>query len=166
MAACRDRLAAFRQRLEQEITQVVADMKRLGEKGEMAALNRDKARHYLDQLEELTRERKTEYASMASASLRQRQIGAEIDELEDLKWQHQGKLRLYLRATQRIERILNMNADFLNLLQYIRQDILSLERDNPDGRELARIFAIYANPESLLTKAGWGLSQGARPSSR
>ncbi len=107
----------FMDRMESEIENVRQDIQRLNKKMVNSAQNKEKAASYILQLQEVEKALNQELADLGSeVTAAHREKQGEIDDVRRMIWEHGGKLRMYANADQRINAIIKMNNQFMELL--------------------------------------------------
>lgn len=160
----------FTMRVDSEIELIRKDLERLRSKGAMAAQNEQKAWDYLAQLEEIDSECQAQLANLAADSLAHRKLEVEICQLKLLWLEHSGKHHLYSRAAARIQRIVDMNEQFLNQLLFLKQHHLkpwceagltllqaTLKLDKKAFNSIFDALPQPCHPIELLSDAGWAI---------
>ena len=120
-------VGSFLDRMESEVENVRQDIQRLHKKMHGSALNKEKAATYILQLKDIEKGLTEELKSMGTeitAAHREKQ--GEIDEVKRLIWEHGAKLRMYANADQRINSIIGMNNQFMELLTNLHSNMQTM----------------------------------------
>ena len=138
--------------LQGDIKALQEDIVGLNKRMIVAAQNEEKAARYVLELEEA---RKALEAGLAKAGdakgVEARKMAAQLSDLKRLIWEHGGKLRLYSNAEDRLVAIINMNNNFLEIMNNLHSNMTTLyESGNEVLNELHGNLAGLAS----LSKAG------------
>lgn len=120
-------VGSFLDRMESEVENVRQDIQRLNKKMLLANQNKEKAAQYILQLKDIEKQLDTEVQAMgAEVTLAKREKQTELDEVRRLIGEHGGKLRLYANADERINSIVKMNNNFLELLNNLHNNMQNM----------------------------------------
>jgi hypothetical protein len=120
-------VGSFLDRMESEVENVRQDIQRLNKKMLLANQNKEKAAQYILQLKEIEKQLDNEVQAMGSeVTLAKREKQTELDEVRRLIGEHGGKLRLYANADERINSIVKMNNNFLELLNNLHNNMQNM----------------------------------------
>ena len=120
-------VGTFLDRMESEVENVRQDIQRLHKKMHGSAVNKEKAAAYILQLKEIERGLAQEYTDLgADITSAHREKQGEIDEVKRLIWEHGAKLRMYANADQRINSIIGMNNQFMELLTNLHSNMQTM----------------------------------------
>lgn len=138
--------------LQGDIKALQDDIVSLNKRMIVAAQNEEKAARYVLELEEARKAAEAKLASMGDQkSVEARQLSAQISDLKRLIWEHGSKLRLYSNAEDRLAAIINMNNNFLEIMNNLQANMSTLyDSGNEVLNELTGNLAGLAS----LSKAG------------
>lgn len=120
-------VGSFLDRMESEVENVRQDIQRLNKKMLLANQNKEKAAQYILQLKDIEKQLDSEVQAMgAEVTLAKREKQTELDEVRRLIGEHGGKLRLYANADERINSIVKMNNNFLELLNNLHNNMQNM----------------------------------------
>lgn len=120
-------VGSFLDRMESEVENVRQDISRLNKKMLLANQNKEKAAQYILQLKEIEKQLQSELDAMGTeVTLAKREKQTELDEVKRLIGEHGGKLRLYANADERINSIVKMNNNFLELLNNLHNNMQNM----------------------------------------
>jgi hypothetical protein len=121
-------VAQFLDQIEVRIEQLTADIQRLNKKMIVAAQNEEKAAHHIIQLKDYQSSLEAQLADLDPEKdvAARRQLGAEIDDTKRAIWKHGAKLRLYASAEERINGIVGVNNNFLEILTNLHANMQNL----------------------------------------
>lgn len=137
--------------LQSDIKALQEDIKSLNQRMLAAAHNEEKAAGYVLELEGARKALEAKLASLDGKSVEARTVSAQVSELKRLIWEHGGKLRLYSNAEDRLAAIINMNNNFLEIMNNLHSNMTTLyESGNEVLNELHGNLAGLAS----ISKAG------------
>ena len=112
--------------LQSDIKNLQDDISRLNKKMIAASHNEEKAAHFVLDLETHRKDLEAKLQSMDPKSAEAREANVRISEVKRLIWEHGAKLRLYSNAEDRIQAIVNMNNNFLEIMTNLNGNMQSL----------------------------------------
>ncbi|MBI5202543.1 MAG: hypothetical protein HY925_13210 [Elusimicrobia bacterium] len=112
--------------LQSDIKNLQDDITRLNKKMVAAARNEEKAARYVLELEGHRKELEAKMQGMDPKSTEAREMSARISDVKRLIWEHGAKLRLYANAEDRIQAIVNMNNNFLEIMTNLNGNMQTL----------------------------------------
>ena len=137
--------------LQSDIKALQDDIGSLNKRMLVAAQNEEKAAKYVLELESARKALEEKLKAMDPKSLEARTITAQVSELKKLIWEHGAKLRLYSNAEDRLVAIINMNNNFLEIMNSLHGNMTTLyESGNEVLNELHGNLAGLAS----MSKAG------------
>lgn len=120
-------VGSFLDRMESEVENVRQDISRLNKKMLLANHNKEKAAQYILQLKDIEKQLEVELEALGSeVTLAKREKQTELDDVKRLISEHGGKLRLYANADERINSIVKMNNNFLELLSNLHNNMQNM----------------------------------------
>lgn len=112
--------------LQSDIKNLQDDIQRLNKKMVAAAHNEEKAARYVLELEAHRKDLEAKQAGFDPKSTEAREMSARISDVKRLIWEHGAKLRLYANAEDRIQAIVNMNNNFLEIMTNLNGNMQTL----------------------------------------
>jgi hypothetical protein len=120
-------MAQFLDKIESEIENLRDDITRLNNKMVTAASNEERAAKHILELKDYATEIEKELAGIEDKkSMEYREKSSLLDEIKKKIWEHGGKLRIYSSAEDRISNIVNMNKNFLEILNNLHTNMTIL----------------------------------------
>lgn len=120
-------VAQFLDQIEVRIEQLTSDIQRLNKKMIIAAQNEEKAASHILSLKDYQSGLEAKLASLDEKDVAERRVvQAEIDETKRMIWKHGAKLRLYSSAEERINGIVSVNNNFLEILTNLHSNMQNL----------------------------------------
>jgi hypothetical protein len=113
--------------LQSDIKALQDDIVGLNKRMIVAAQNEEKAAQHVLALEAGRKALEEKLKSLADQkSLEAREITAKLSEVKRMIWEHGGKLRLYSNAEDRLVAIINMNNNFLEIMNNLYSNMTTL----------------------------------------
>ncbi len=112
--------------VQSDIKNLQDDITRLNKKMVAAARNEEKAAKYVLELESHRKELEGKMAAIDPKSTEARELSAKVSDVKRLIWEHGAKLRLYANAEDRIQAIVNMNNNFLEIMTNLNGNMQTL----------------------------------------
>ncbi len=138
--------------LQSDIKSLQDDIVGLNKRMIVAAQNEEKAAKHVLALEGARKALEDQMKAQADQkSLEARELSAKISEVKRMIWEHGGKLRLYSNAEDRLVAIINMNNNFLEIMNNLFSNMTTLY---DSGNEV--LNELHGNLAGLasLSKAG------------
>lgn len=138
--------------LQGDIKALQEDIVSLNKRMVVAAQNEEKAARHVLELEEARKALEAKLAALGDAKgVEARQLSSQISDLKRMIWDHGSKLRLYSNAEDRIAAIVNMNNNFLEMMNNLHGNMTNLyDSGNEVLNELTGNLAGLAS----MSKAG------------
>jgi hypothetical protein len=113
--------------LQSDIKALQDDITGLNKRMIVAAQNEEKAAKQVLALESARKALEEKMKALADPkSLEAREISAKLSEIKRMIWEHGGKLRLYSNAEDRLVAIINMNNNFLEIMNNLFSNMTTL----------------------------------------
>lgn len=112
--------------LQSDIKALQDDIVGLNKRMIVAAQNEEKAAKQVLALEGARKALEDKAKTLDAKSLEAREISAKVSELKRMIWEHGGKLRLYSNAEDRLVAIINMNNNFLEIMNNLHSNMTTL----------------------------------------
>jgi chromosome segregation ATPase len=113
--------------LQSDIKALQDDITGLNKRMIVAAQNEEKAAKQVLALESARKTLEDQMKALADPkSLEARELSAKLSEVKKMIWEHGGKLRLYSNAEDRLVAIINMNNNFLEIMNNLFSNMTTL----------------------------------------
>jgi len=112
--------------LQSDIKALQDDIVGLNKRMIVAAQNEEKAAKQVLALEGARKALEEKVKTLDGKSLEAREISAKLSDIKRMIWEHGGKLRLYSNAEDRLVAIINMNNNFLEIMNNLFSNMTTL----------------------------------------